>query len=104
MPAFSKIGMTGRPVSKKYGGLGLDMITYALAIEWIDIEGSSLRTFFSAHASIGQLVPQRLANEKQKKQCRFSALQVTARPQGSPGIFGTRGQLSSTRAQMKCWS
>ena len=68
VPAFSKIGMTGCPVSKKYGGLGLDMTTYALAIERIGMEGSSLRTFFSAHTSIGQLVLQGWANEEQKEQ------------------------------------
>ena len=58
VPAFSKIGMTGCPVSKKYGGLGLDMITYALAIEQIGMEGSSLYTFFSTHTSIGQMLLQ----------------------------------------------
>lgn len=68
VPAFSKIGMLGCPVSKKYGGLGLDMLTYALAIERIGREGSSLRTFFSVHVSIGQLVLQGWASEEQKKQ------------------------------------
>jgi alkylation response protein AidB-like acyl-CoA dehydrogenase len=67
IPAFGKIGMLGCPVSKKYGGLGLDMLTYALAIERIGREGSSLRTFFSAHTSIGQLVLQGWASDEQKK-------------------------------------
>lgn len=67
VPAFSKIGMMGCPISKKYGGLGLDMLTYALAIERIGMEGSSLRTFFSAHISIGQMVLQGWADEEQKK-------------------------------------
>lgn len=67
VPAFSKIGMLGCPVSKKYGGLGYDMLTYALAIERIGEEGASLRTFFSAHTSIGQLVLQGWADEEQKK-------------------------------------
>jgi alkylation response protein AidB-like acyl-CoA dehydrogenase len=66
VPTFSKIGMLGCPISKKYGGLGLDMLTYALAIERIGMEGSSLRTFFSAHVSIGQLVLQGWASEEQK--------------------------------------
>lgn len=67
VPAFARIGMTGCPVSKKYGGLGLDMLTYMLAIERIGREGSSLRTFFSVHISIGQLVLQGWASEEQKK-------------------------------------
>jgi alkylation response protein AidB-like acyl-CoA dehydrogenase len=65
---FSKIGMMGCPVSKKYGGLGFDMLTYALAIERIGQEGSSLRTFFSVHTSIGQLVLQGWGSEDQKNE------------------------------------
>ncbi len=68
VPAFSKIGMLGCPISRKYGGLGLDMLTYALAIERIGREGSSLRTFFSAHISIGQLVLQGWGNNEQKRE------------------------------------
>lgn len=67
VPKFSKIGMLGCPISKKYGGLGYDMLTYSLAIERIGEEGASLRTFFSAHTSIGQLVLQSWANDDQKK-------------------------------------
>lgn len=68
VPAFGRIGMLGCPVSKKYGGLGYDMLTYALAIERIGEEGASLRTFFSAHTSIGQLVLQGWGSEEQKKE------------------------------------
>ncbi|UVS69372.1 acyl-CoA dehydrogenase family protein [Nitrososphaera viennensis] len=68
VPVFGRIGMLGCPISKRYGGLGLDMLTYALAIERIGQEGSSLRTFFSAHISIGQLVLQGWGNEEQKKE------------------------------------
>lgn len=68
IPAFAKIGMLGCPISKKYGGLGYDILTYALALERIGREGNSLRTFFSAHISIGQMVLQSWANEEQKKQ------------------------------------
>jgi alkylation response protein AidB-like acyl-CoA dehydrogenase len=67
VPAFGKIGMLGCPISKKYGGLGYDMLTYALAIERIGEEDASLRTFFSAHTSIGQLVLQGWADEEQKR-------------------------------------
>lgn len=68
VPAFGRIGMLGCPVSKKYGGLGYDMLTYALAIERIGEEGASLRTFFSAHTSIGQMVLQGWGSEEQKKE------------------------------------
>lgn len=68
IPVFGRIGMLGCPISKKYGGLGLDMLTYALAVERIGMEGSGMRTFFSVHTSIGQLVLQGWASEEQKKE------------------------------------
>ncbi|MDE1766987.1 MAG: acyl-CoA dehydrogenase family protein [Thaumarchaeota archaeon] len=67
VPEFGKIGMLGCPISKKYGGLGYDILTYAFALERIGREGNSLRTFFSAHVSIGQMVLQNWADEEQKK-------------------------------------
>ena len=67
VPAFSKIGMLGCPISSDFGGLGYDMLTYALAIERIGQEGASMRTFFSVHTSIGQLVLQSWGSEEQKK-------------------------------------
>ncbi len=67
IPVFGRVGMLGCPVSNKYGGLGYDMLTYALALERIGEEGASMRTFFSVHTSIGQLVLQSWATEEQKK-------------------------------------
>jgi alkylation response protein AidB-like acyl-CoA dehydrogenase len=67
VPEFGKIGMLGCPISTKYGGLGYDILTYILALERIGEESSSMRTFFSAHTSIGQMVLQSWANEEQKK-------------------------------------
>ncbi len=66
IPVFEKIGMLGCPISKKYDGLGFDMLTYVFALERIGREGNSLRTFFSAHVSIGQMVLQNWGNEEQK--------------------------------------
>ncbi|HEX5893068.1 MAG TPA: acyl-CoA dehydrogenase family protein [Nitrososphaeraceae archaeon] len=65
---FAKIGMLGCPISRKYGGLGYDILTYILAIERIGQEGSSMRTFFSAHTSLGQMTLQNWATEEQKKE------------------------------------
>ncbi|MGI0102484.1 MAG: acyl-CoA dehydrogenase family protein [Nitrosotalea sp.] len=67
VPLFGKIGMLGCPISKKHGGLGYDILTYVFALERIGREGNSLRTFFSAHTSIGQMVLQNWGNEEQKK-------------------------------------
>ena len=67
IPFFTKIGMLGCPISKDYGGLGYDILSYLLALERIGEEGSSMRTFFSCHTSIGQLVIQNWGNNEQKK-------------------------------------
>ena len=67
VPQFSKIGMLGCPISKKYEGLGYDILTYCKTLERIGEEGNSMRTFFSIHTSIGQMVLQGWANEDQKK-------------------------------------
>ena len=68
VPEFRKIGMLGCTISRIYGGLGYDILTYVLAIERIGQEGNSLRTFFSAHTSIGQMVLQGWADEGQKRE------------------------------------
>ena len=40
IPEFSKIGMLGCPISKRFGGLGHDILTYLLALERIGQEGT----------------------------------------------------------------
>jgi alkylation response protein AidB-like acyl-CoA dehydrogenase len=67
IPEFSKIGMLGCPISKEYGGLGFDILTYCKSLERIGEEGNSMRTFFSVHTSIGQMVLQGWADDDQKK-------------------------------------
>jgi alkylation response protein AidB-like acyl-CoA dehydrogenase len=67
IPFFNKIGMLGCPISKEYGGLGYDILSYLLALERIGEEGSSMRTFFSCHTSIGQMILQNWGTEEQKK-------------------------------------
>ena len=67
VPEFSKIGMLGCPISKKYRGLGYDILTYCKTLERIGEEGNSMRTFFSVHTSIGQMILQGWADEDQKK-------------------------------------
>jgi alkylation response protein AidB-like acyl-CoA dehydrogenase len=68
VPEFSKIGMLGCPISKEYGGLGYDILTYCKGLERIGEEGNSMRTFFSVHTSIGQMLLQGWANREQKKE------------------------------------
>lgn len=64
---FNKVGMLGCPISRKYGGLGYDILTYLLAIERLGEEGNSLRTFFSAHISLGEMILQTWGDDEQQK-------------------------------------
>src|SRR5208283_4862191 len=57
---FGRAHLLGLPISRRYGdGQGVDMVTYALAIERIGREGTGVRTFFSGHTSLGMLTVQR---------------------------------------------
>ncbi len=68
VPVFGKAHLLGLPISDKYGdGQGVDALTYALALERIGRESSCLRTFFSGHVSIGQLVLQQWGSDSQKE-------------------------------------
>ena len=58
------LGMT---VPKQYGGRGADAATYAAAIVRIGREGTSVRTLFSGHCSIGQTPIVEWGTEEQKR-------------------------------------
>ena len=65
---FGEAHLLGLPISRRYGdGQGVDMVTYALAIERIGREGTGVRTFFSGHTSLGMLTVQRWGDERQKE-------------------------------------
>jgi alkylation response protein AidB-like acyl-CoA dehydrogenase len=65
---FGAAHLLGLPISRKYGdGQGTDMVTYALAIERIGREGTSVRTFFSGNTSLGMLTIQKWGDEGQKE-------------------------------------
>ena len=65
---FGRAHLLGLPISTKYGdGQGVDMVTYALAIERIGREGTGVRTFFSGHTSLGMLTVQKWGTEEQRE-------------------------------------
>ena len=97
VPEFSKIGMLGCPISKKYGGLGYDILTYCMALERIGEEGNSMRTFFSVHTSIGQMILQGWANEDQKK----TYLPATTNGQSIMAFALTEPEAGSDPSSMK---
>ena len=65
---LKEANLLGLPVSRKYGrGQDADALTYALATERVGQEGTGVRTFFSAHTSLGQLTLQRWGSEDQRQ-------------------------------------
>jgi alkylation response protein AidB-like acyl-CoA dehydrogenase len=67
VPVFARAHLLGLPVREEYGGGGADLLTYALALERIGQEGTSVRTFFSGHVSLGMLTLQEWGTEEQKQ-------------------------------------
>ncbi len=58
--------LLGMRVPKEFGGRGVDNLTYIKALERIGMEGSGIRSFFSAHSSLAQSTLMRYGNEDQK--------------------------------------
>lgn len=66
-PTFAGAHLLGLPISRRYGdGQGADTVTYALAMERIGREGTGVRTFLSAHTSLGEMTIARWGTEEQK--------------------------------------
>ncbi len=66
---FAQAHLLGLPISSQYGdGQGTDMVTYALALERIGREGTSVRTFFSGHVSLGMLTIQKYGDPQQREE------------------------------------
>jgi alkylation response protein AidB-like acyl-CoA dehydrogenase len=66
VPLAREHGLLGMLVPVVYGGRGSDMVTYARALARIGQEGTGVRTFFSAHSSIGQGPILAWGNDEQK--------------------------------------
>jgi alkylation response protein AidB-like acyl-CoA dehydrogenase len=67
IPVFRRAHLLGLPIREEYGGAGADLMTYVMALERIGQEGTSVRTFFSAHVSLGELTIQEWGTEEQKR-------------------------------------
>lgn len=61
-------GFLGCPIPEKYGGLGMDYVTYGLMTEEINRICSSTRTLFSVQTSLVALTILRWGTEEQKQQ------------------------------------
>ena len=53
VPLAKKHNLLGMNVKEEYGGRGADAVSYLKALARIGREGTTVRTFFSGHLSIG---------------------------------------------------
>ncbi|WP_346939978.1 acyl-CoA dehydrogenase family protein [uncultured Clostridium sp.] len=64
---LGKMGVLGTPYLKKYGGLGLDILSYAIAVEELSRVDGGTGVILSAHVSLGTYPIFAYGTEEQKK-------------------------------------
>lgn len=64
---LGKMGLMGIPYPKKYGGMGLDHISYAIAVEELARVDGGTGVILSAHTSLGSYPIFAFGTEEQKK-------------------------------------
>ncbi len=64
---FGKMGLLGIPYPKEYGGLGKDIISYAIAVEELSRVDGGTGVILSAHVSLGTYPIFAFGTEEQKK-------------------------------------
>src|SRR3989449_7049974 len=62
------LGFLGAPVPEKYGGAGMDYVSFALLIEEISRGSSSVRTTISVQTSLAESTLMLFASEEQKRE------------------------------------
>lgn len=64
---MGKLGLLGIPYPKKYGGAGLDMVSYAIAVEELSRVDGGTGVILSAHTSLGSWPIFAYGTEEQKQ-------------------------------------
>jgi len=64
---MAELGFLGAPVPEKYGGAGMDYVSFALLVEEISRGSSSVRTTVSVQTSLSETTVQLFGNEEQKQ-------------------------------------
>jgi len=64
---FASMGMMGLPYPKEYGGAGLDILSYAIAVEELSRVDGGTGVILSAHVSLGSFPIFAFGTEEQKK-------------------------------------
>ena len=88
---MGKLGFLGAPVPQKYGGAGMDYVSFALLVEEISRGSSSVRTTISVQTSLSETTVMLFGTEEQKEEwlvplakgVRFGAWALTEPDAGS---------------------
>lgn len=64
---LAKMGIMGIPYEKKFGGMGLDTLSYAIAVEELSRVDGGTGVILSAHTSLGSYPIEAFGTEEQKK-------------------------------------
>src|SRR3989449_3104660 len=96
---MAALGFLGAPVPEKYGGAGMDYVSFALLIEEISRGSSSVRTTISVQTSLSESTVMLFGSEEQKKEwlvplakgSRFGAWALT-----EPEAGGDAANLATT--------
>lgn len=64
---MGELGILGLPIPERYGGLGLDYVSLALACEELEYVDTSLRVIMSVHVGLNSLALLQWATEEQKQ-------------------------------------
>ncbi|MBI4415504.1 MAG: acyl-CoA dehydrogenase family protein [Euryarchaeota archaeon] len=64
---MAELGFLGAPVPQKYGGAGMDYVSFALLVEEISRGSSSVRTTISVQTSLSETTLMLFGNEEQKQ-------------------------------------
>ena len=64
---MGELGILGLPIPERYGGLGLDYVTLALACEELEYVDTFLRVIMSVHVGLNSLPLLQWGNEEQKQ-------------------------------------
>lgn len=64
---FGRMGLMGIPYPKEYGGAGLDVLSYAIAVEELSRVDGGTGVILSAHVSLGSWPIFAFGNEEQKQ-------------------------------------
>jgi butyryl-CoA dehydrogenase len=81
---MAELGLFGLYVPKKYGGAGLDVLTYAIAVEEVGRVCGSTGIFLAAHSSLG-VYPLFIAGTEQQKH-KYLVPMVSGEKIGSFGL------------------